>query len=116
MAPGTPYEHILLDNILHQLQDLNHNVGILNQDVAAIKTKQTTIEQQIAVLTAPKPLINIGQYTGLVKYAVPVLLALMLAISQAIAPTTPEEHKAVALERKHLVQQVLKQAVPDTTK
>lgn len=115
MAPGTPYEHILLDNILHQLQDLNHSVGILNQDVAAIKTKQTTIEQQIAVLTAPKPLINIGQYAGLAKYGVPVLLALLLAISQAIAPTD-ETKKAIAVERKELVHQVINHSADTTGK
>jgi hypothetical protein len=111
MAPATPYEHLLLDNILHQLQDLNHSVGLLNQDVATIKAKQTTIESQIVALTAPKSL-ELGKYVGLAKYVVPVLLALFLAISQAIAPT-PEKQGMLAVERKRAIE-LIKQ-LPDTS-
>ena len=111
MAPATPYEHLLLDNILHQLQDLNHSVGLLNQDVATIKAKQTTIESQIVALTSPKSL-ELGKYVGLAKYVVPILLALFLAISQAIAPSVDKPGLLIS-DRKRAVD-VLKQ-LPDTS-
>ena len=113
MAPATPYETILLNNILSQLQDLNHSIGALNSDVATIKAEQASIKAQMLTLSgrpSATATTELGKYVGLAKYIVPILLALFLAVTQSIAPTP--DKTGLMVDRKRIVTALTTTPVP----